>query len=76
MIMTPLGPNELSPILQVLPVALFVSAQLLLTDTPQSIIEAHRLDVKTELLLPGATKMTAILKREPDLGRSHYGINE
>jgi hypothetical protein len=70
--MTPHSLQNLGSSLQVLPVAMFFSKQLLLTQ--QSSVKSGSSDGKTESLTRRATRMTAMLKSIP--GYNHGGLNE
>jgi hypothetical protein len=74
--MTPISLHTLGPVLQVLPVALVFSSQLLLTEKSSASVEAGLSERKTELLSIRTTGLTAILNKIPDPGWSHYGIND
>jgi hypothetical protein len=74
--MTPINLSALGPVLQVLPVALVFSSQLLLTEKSLATVESGRPERKTEFLQIRATGLTAIREKFPDPGWSHYGIND
>jgi hypothetical protein len=74
--MTPINLSDLGPVLQVLPVALVFSSQLLLTEKSLAAVESVRPERKTELLLIRATGLTARREKFSDPGWSHYGIND
>jgi hypothetical protein len=74
--MTPHSLQNLSSSLEVLPVAMIFSKQLLLTQQPSSSVPAKSdsSDGNPAALTLRATRMTAILKSIP--GYSHEGLNE
>jgi hypothetical protein len=74
--MTPINLSALGPVLQVLPMALVFSSQLLLPEKSLAAVESRRPERKTEHLLIHATGLTAIREKFPDPGWSHYGIND
>jgi hypothetical protein len=74
--MSPISLHDLGPVLHVLPVALVLSSQLLLTEKSFAAVEADLSERKTGLLLIRTTGLTAIVERFPDPGWSHYGIND
>jgi hypothetical protein len=74
--MNPINLSVLGPVLQVLPMALVFSSQLLLTEKSLATVEPGLPERKTELLLIRATGLTAIREKFPDPGWSHYGIND
>jgi hypothetical protein len=77
MFMTSAIPHTLGTILQSLPVALVFSSQLLLTEKSTATVEAGLSESKAEPLFSiHATKLTAVLKRMPDPGWNHFGIND
>jgi hypothetical protein len=72
--MTPHSLQNLGSSLQVLPVAMIFSKQLLLTQQSSVTVKSGSSDGKTESLTMRATRMTAILKSIP--GYNHDGLNE
>jgi hypothetical protein len=76
MFMASISLHVIGPVLQVLPVALGFSSQLLLTEESSATVEDGLSERKTELLLIRTTGLTAILDKIPDPGWSHYGIND
>ena len=72
--MTPHSFQNLGSSLQVLPVAMIFSKQLLLTQQSTVTVNSGSSDRKTESLTLRATRMTALLKSIP--GYNHGGLNE
>jgi hypothetical protein len=73
--MNPLNPQVVGPILEVLPVAFAFSAQLLLAEKSSANAASALFAGMLEAPLTAKT-ITPIQTFTPDLGWSHYGINE
>ena len=74
--MTPINLHALGPVLQVVPLALVFSSQMLLTEKSSAAVEAGLSEKKTELFSIHATEPSVIQNNLPNLGWSHFGIND
>ena len=74
--MTSISPHTIGSILQVLPAALVFSSPLLLTEKASAMIQSSLLEGETKPLMHCHIKLAVILTKIPDLGWSHFGIND